>query len=111
MISINNVEELQNYVEEFTDGLLQDMNVKVMAKEQRETCGLDPRALPTRVWYNDDFMIVPSGLRKVLDYYGGFEYVEPENVYTVGDLTFYSGECERVRRVLDALNGVEGEEE
>ena len=76
--------------------------------------GLDPRAGYTLYANVDDCVIAVSNRnRGMLDYYGGFEYVDKENVTTLGGYTFYRGdECERVTGCLDYFEGKrEGDEE
>ncbi len=42
-----------------------------------------------------------------LEYYGGFEYIDRAFVTTVGSLTLYAQEAERVHTCLDHYAGVE----
>ena len=75
--------------------------------------GLDSRAGYTLYVNLDDRVIVVSN-RNVgtLEYYGGFEYVDKENVTTLAGYTFYRGdECERVTECLDFFEGKEPTEE
>ena len=64
------------------------------------------------MWYSDDCLAVRKRDRGVLDYYGGFEYVDADFVLVAGDYVFYYGEeDQRVGHVLDMLNGREREQE
>lgn len=60
-----------------------------------EQLGLDRRA-GYRLYVNADY-IAAEGDGHMLDYYGGFEYVDSEAVRVYGDYKFYSSDDERVR--------------
>jgi len=62
--------------------------------------GLDSRA-GYNLFINEDYIAVSRGNRRTLDYYGGFEYVDEENVTVLGDYVFYSADDERVQDHLD----------
>ena len=64
--------------------------------------GLDPRSYYGTMYASADGIAVESGRSglRSLNYYGGFEYVDAENVKTYGDWTIYTCECERVREHL-----------
>ena len=57
--------------------------------------GLDPRC--GQIYCTEEYLVTKK--RRFLDYYGGFEYVDPACIITIGDLTLYSIEDQRV---LDA---------
>lgn len=65
-----------------------------------EQLGLDPRA-GYRLMINEDYIVVYSSNRGVLDYYGGFEYVDSDCVAQLGDYVFYSAEDDRVAGCLE----------
>lgn len=56
------------------------------------SCGLDTRC--GSVWIGDGFLA--SDQSRMLDYYGGFEYVSDEHKTHIGSFTFYSIEDARV---------------
>jgi hypothetical protein len=93
------------------------MTERYIARECQQTqasfLGLDHRAGYTLYVNVDDRVIaVHNRNRGTLDYYGGFEYVEKENVTTIGNYTFYRGdECERVTKCLDHFEGKEEPDE
>ena len=93
------------------------MTERYIARECQQTqasfLGLDSRAGYTLYVNVDDRVIaVHNRHRGILDYYGGFEYVEKENVTTIGNYTFYRGdECERVQSCLDQFEGKVSEHE
>ena len=57
--------------------------------------GLDARCGP--IYSTEEYLATDN--RRLLDYYGGFEYVDPACVIQLGGLTIYTIEDERV---LDA---------
>lgn len=72
-----------------------------------EDLGLDRRAA-YRLFITDEVIAVPKGADRVLQYYGGFEYVDKEYRKELGDWVFYSAEDDRV---YGHLSRYEGEEE
>ena len=62
--------------------------------------GLDNRSA-YQLFINEDHIAVRKSDRRSLDYYGGFEYVDEENVTVLGDYVFYSADDERVQGHLD----------
>ena len=97
-------DEIQYEVNGVADNAVDVM--KKVTDEQRNNCGIDPRAV-REMWYSDDCLAVRGRDRGALDYYGGFEYVDKDFVLVVGDYVFYSDDDQRVRIVLDMLNGRE----
>ena len=71
--------------------------------------GLDSRAGYT-LFINEEYIAVSESNRRSLDYYGGFEYVDKENVIVLGDYVFYSTDEERVQNHLDYFFHPEKEE-
>ena len=61
--------------------------------------GLDARC--GSLYASEDYLVTTN--RKSLDYYGGFEYVDPACVIQVGDLTVYSTEDDRVLQAMTTL--------
>ncbi len=101
-------DEIQYEVNGVADNAVDVM--KKVTDEQRNNCGIDPRAVH-EMWYSDDCLAVRKRDRGVLDYYGGFEYVDEDFVLVAGDYVFYGGDYGRVKRVLDSLNGVNENED
>jgi hypothetical protein len=77
----------------------------------RNETGLDPRAFGGKFFYNYDCIIIDSGARRNLDYYGGFEYIDSDYIRQYGDYVIYSAEHERVQEVIDNLMEKELESE
>ena len=68
----------------------------------REQTGLDPRAFG-KFWYCYEGIFIYEHARGRLDYYGGFEYVDPDHVKQYGDYVMYSSEDSRVAEVIDSI--------
>lgn len=87
--------------------LMREINAKVeelINEEFREVrpedVGLDVRS-GYFIFINEDYIAVRKDDRRILEYYGGFEYVDEEDVTELGDFVFYSADDERVQ---DHLN-------
>ena len=66
--------------------------------------GLDNRCGRLMVDIVDEVIAVPNHNIRMLDYYGGFEYIkEGEGRVTVGDYTFFTSDNERVNDCFEAL--------
>ena len=88
--------ELMNEVNAKVDQLIDDEFRSVKPEE----VGLDTRSA-YQLFINEDFIAIRKSNRRSLDYYGGFEYVDEENVTVLGDYVFYSADDERVQDHLD----------
>lgn len=64
-----------------------------------EKCGLDSRCGVILISPDEDFIAVRKSDDRRLQYYGGFEYVEEECRYVLGDYVFYS-EDDRVEEAI-----------
>lgn len=64
--------------------------------------GLDPRC--GHLLCGPDF--IASSAPRLVDYYGGFEYVEAEHVVQVGTWKVYSTDCERVQAAWEQANDI-----
>jgi len=66
--------------------------------------GLDIRCGRVLVDAADEIIAVPNHNIRMLDYYGGFEYIkEGEGRVTVGDYTFFTSDNDRVSDCFQAL--------
>jgi hypothetical protein len=66
--------------------------------------GLDNRCGRVLVDIVDEVIAVPNHNIRMLDYYGGFEYIkEGEGRTTIGDYTFFTSDNERVNNCFEAL--------
>lgn len=110
MYMFNLTEDINNLVERFLKE-----NATLLPRSDviaaLTTSYLDPRAIGGTVYVGEDYIAVIRMNAHVLDYYGGFEYVDKECRMEAGDYVFYSALDERVRRVLDELAGLTEEQE
>jgi hypothetical protein len=66
--------------------------------------GLDNRCGRVLIDVVDEVIAVPNHNIRMLDYYGGFEYIrEGEGRVTVGDYTFFTSDNDRVSDCFQAL--------
>ena len=85
------------------ESILQDTNervLKMLNDEYEETqdlerLGLDHRSAYT-VFVSNEGIVVHANQDRMLQYYGGFEYVDKEYRMVLGDWVFYSSEDSRV---------------
>ena len=75
---------------------------KQCKKGNPKKTGLDERAIG-EFYYNLECIVIPEENRQRLDYYGGFEYVNPDHVKQYGDYVMYSAEDGRVAEVIDCI--------
>ena len=85
------LDEVQDQVERQVAGMR-----RVTANE----LGLDPRC--GRAYVDEDCIVVEGDGRSI-NYYGGFEYIDNEDVRKVGDYVIYLATAERVREALECL--------
>jgi hypothetical protein len=69
--------------------------------------GLDSRC--GTVYIDEDSIVVHKSNNKSIRYYGGFEYVDEEDITEVGDFVIYSDDSSRVRECIEYF--LEGAEE
>lgn len=60
--------------------------------------GLDQRSSCGPLYINSEWIVSTSASAGVLNYYGGFEYVDSHCVLSMGDYVLYSAEHSRVKR-------------
>jgi hypothetical protein len=95
-----NLYELKQEVSAVTESFIDENCQRVLA----EKCGLDTRC--GYIWISKDLqgssvIAIEKGMRaRLLDYYGGFEYVDPDSRTEVGDWVFYDDFDERVFEAL-----------
>jgi hypothetical protein len=92
------IEEISN----IADQLIQSMSA-VSAKE----LGLDPRSCYGTVYVSDEGLAVEKHNDRGLQYYGGFEYVDADDRYELGEYVFYTADSDRVRDCIDCLSSAE----
>lgn len=86
---------LNGFVREVT--YVMNKLVDRMDRVQPENIGLDSRSSYGSLYINDDWIVVTEANSRSLNYYGGFEYVQPEYVEKIGDYVAYSARDRRVR--------------
>lgn len=84
LISADTADEFKAVANEISVALLARVSKQVTA----EQLGLDRRAAHT-LWRGPTWIAVEERSNSNLRYYGGFEYVDQEQVAVVGDYTFY----------------------
>jgi hypothetical protein len=105
-----NMDQIKDKMTEALEEIISEEFI-LATSDQLSACRkvLDPRAVPGRMWYNDDILVVPNGSSiRMLNYYGGFEYVAQEERTEYGEYTFFSAEDSRVARLLSVLTGNKG---
>mgnify|MGYP003147015496 CR=1 FL=1 len=89
--------ELQEQVDQLVEKYFEDSGaVSVSA----DAVGLDARAGTVYVSTEERYIAVVGNTR-LIDYYGGFEYIDEENRVVVGGTTFYSEDHDRVADALE----------
>ena len=83
-------------------GALSELDQQIadsVTPHKAEDVGLDPRC--GMIYLGEDFLATRN--RRSLDYYGGFEYVDPEYIQQVGGWTLYSVDDSCVLRAMTTL--------
>jgi hypothetical protein len=93
------IDEIQYQVERHIQGLRRVSAVEL---------GLDVRCGSAYVGENTDCIVVDSGNERSYNYYGGFEYIDSEDVRKIGDYVIYLDTSERVRDALECLMEKDG---
>lgn len=64
--------------------------------------GLDERC--GSCWLTDTALVVKTGSRYAWDYYGGFEYIDKEEITVLGDYVFYDRYADRIDECFDTFH-------
>jgi hypothetical protein len=81
-----------------------ERNIRKFDQVPASDLGLDIRCGRLMVDIVDEVIAVPNHNIRMLDYYGGFEYIkEGDGRVTVGDYTFFTSDNERVNDCFEAL--------
>jgi len=81
-----------------------ERNIRKFDQVAASDLGLDIRCGRVLVDIVDEVIAVPNHNIRMLDYYGGFEYIkEGEGRVTVGDYTFFTSDNERVSDCFKSL--------
>lgn len=89
-------ESVYDLIDDVNDRMQQLVNCMESACGYDEL-GLDPRA--GRVWIDRECIVTLNP--RVLNYYGGFEYVDSEYVQQLGDYTVYLADADRVQECIE----------
>ena len=79
--------------------------INTMTEARAEDLGLDPRSCHGTIYTSDEGIAVEKRHDSNLQYYGGFEYVDEDSRYELGDYVFYSADSNRVRQCIECLTG------
>ena len=81
-----------------------ERNIRKFDQVPASDLGLDIRCGRLMVDIVDEVIAVPNHNIRMLDYYGGFEYIkEGDGRVTVGDYTFFTSDNKRVNDCFEAL--------
>jgi hypothetical protein len=65
--------------------------------------GLDNRICKLKVSVDEEYIAVTQGYNeRMLEYYGGFDYVSGESKHLIGGYVFYTGDDNRVNEAIVA---------
>lgn len=103
MIDANDYVNVMDLIEDFEVAL--KAKIITMDSYEPEQFRLDERSSYGKIYVDEDFtmMIVSKQSDRVLQYYGGFEYVDKEYRQEVGSYVIYHSDDERVQEHLDYL--------
>lgn len=65
-----------------------------------EDCGLDNRTA-YKLWIGDDGIVIRKSDAHTANYYGGLEYVNKEDIDSVGDYILYTADSDRIAGHID----------
>lgn len=102
------VEHLVNKIDELVADFLDEDCKTVTAKE----VGLDERCGTISV--SEEAIVIQASSFRIMEYYGGFEYVDRKHVLKLGDTVIYLAEydgetCERVQEIIDRVYNKEAD--
>ena len=98
----NDIDSLKTAI---TDLISEYMEAKEYQEVTPEDIGLDVRAGYQLYLQKDEGIIVQRHSVRMLEYYGGFEYISPESKLELGDFVFYSSESSRVKDCIECYTG------
>ena len=97
-------ESMMDLVDEIQD--MVDRQVQGMRRVSASDLGLDIRC--GRAYVDEDCIVVDDANARSFNYYGGFEYINDEDVRKVGDYVIYLATADRVQDALDSLMEKDG---
>ncbi len=95
----HDIEGLIWEINDFSDTFIEQNTKKIHSKD----LGMDERV--GNIYVGDSFIAVPLNghSQKMLEYYGGFEYVDEEDIRYLGNYKIYLNSCNRVASHLERL--------
>lgn len=106
-----NFEDISDKLDKMMYEIINDDSFTHVTQEMRSKVRLDPRAIPFNMWVSEESLIVGKNDVRILDYYGGFEYVDKEHRFDAGLYVVFSNEGKRVKEVIDQLLDLVEEDE
>ena len=97
-------ESMMDLVDEIQD--IVERQVQGMRRVSASDLGLDIRC--GRAYVDEDCIVVDDANARSFNYYGGFEYINDEDVRKVGDYVIYLATADRVQDALDSLMEKDG---
>jgi len=82
---------------------LQDLEYSILEQTEKvfgRDLGLDPRCGIFHVDKDGEFVMVDKHDRRRVDYYGGLEYVDEENILTLNEYVLYMADHGRIARMI-----------
>ena len=98
--------ELQEQIEQVVDQYFEDASAQ---RVSAESVGLDARA--GYVFISTEEGWIASSNARSLEYYGGFEYIGIEYRITVGEITFYSNDHDRVADAIEYYEALQEQDD
>ena len=83
---------------------LQDLEYSILEQTERvlaKDLGLDPRCGIFHVDKDGEFVMVDKHDRRRVDYYGGLEYVDSENILTLNEYVLYMADDDRISGMIE----------
>jgi hypothetical protein len=95
--------DIQYFIEDISEQVQNYVNENMEAVNLNETkIGLDPRASYGPIFINRSGIAVKKNYDRNMQYYGGFEYVDKDYRYEMGDYVFYTVDDDRVGGHVDS---------
>jgi|TARA_R110000823_G_scaffold199615_1_gene330678 hypothetical protein len=77
--------------------------INTMTESRAQDLGLDPRSCYGTIYVSDEGLAVEKHNDRGLQYYGGFEYVDADDRYELGEYVFYTADSDRVRDCIECF--------
>lgn len=97
---------MMDLIDEVQD--LVDRQVAGMRRVSATELGLDQRCGSAYVDDDMECIVVSESYARTFNYYGGFEYIDSEDIRKLGDYTVYLSTSDRVQEALECLMEKDG---